>query len=111
MLVESADVTNPKVIRSSVGAMFQVPWIKVSREEIDSFIKQIGRRVYRLEKTESSKPLSEINIPDPVVLIAGSEGTGIQVDVHGVAVAVEHDSRLESLNVGHALAIALHSRK
>ena len=106
ILVESADVTSPKVVRASVGALFQAPWIVVSREDAFDAILAFDRPVYRLEQGNASA-LNDHHVP-PRVLIAGSEGHGIQLDVLGESISISHNPILESLNVGHALAIVLH---
>lgn len=108
VLVESADVTNPKVVRSSVGAMFSVPWMNVPRGEAVEFIGALGRPVYRLEmEGEGPNAIEE----GPVVIIAGSEGSGISLDVKGTSITIPHDESLESLNVGNAVAIILGVRQ
>ncbi len=107
ILIDSADVTNEKVIRSSVGAMFHVPWIRVSEKQSASLFKDIDRPIYRLEKKKGSADIQKVQIKKPVLLLAGSEGQGIRSRIKGTSVHIAHDSALESLNVGHALAIAL----
>ena len=107
VLVESADVSSPKVIRSSVGAMFQVPWVTVARGEAEEYVVGLKRDVYRLEKDEGAKDIVKAKMKKPLVLVAGSEGKGIVLGLEGESVYIDHDEALESLNVGHALAIAL----
>ncbi len=110
ILVESADVTSPKVIRSSAGAMFSVPWMDVARADAPAFIKALDRPVYRLERKDDAKEITTIAIEHPIVLMVGSEGQGIHLDIDGTPVMIAHNDALESLNVGHALAIALFLR-
>jgi len=108
LLIESADVTSPKVIRSSAGAIFLVPWMKVAREDAEGFISKLERPVYRLEKRDGSQLLGQVEMEKPFVLIAGSEGSGIQLAVDAPSVHIGHAAALDSLNVANALAIALH---
>lgn len=107
LLIESADVTSPKVIRSSVGAMFQVPWGTVSRSEAKMYFEDLDRDIYRLEKVKGAEDMSSAIVNLPILLIAGSEGTGIQLDGDWKSIFIKHNESLESLNVGHAVAIAL----
>lgn len=109
VLIESADVTNPKVIRSSVGAMFQVPWMKIERDDAEKFITHLKRPVYRLEKTDDSESFDR-DYEKEIILIAGSEGSGIMLDIEGTSIMIPHDEKLESLNVGHAVGIVLTTR-
>lgn len=107
ILIESADVTSPKVIRSSVGALFQVPWQIVPRSDAIERIHSLNRPIIRLElRGERVTKFTR----DPVVIIAGSEGNGITLDIMGTSVAIPHNPALESLNVTHALAIILSQR-
>lgn len=110
LLIESADVTNPKVVRSSVGAVFQVPWLVVPRSDAETVISALGRPIFRLEKTISAEPIRVLASPEPSILIAGSEGSGIQLTIGERSVMIQHHKMLESLNVTHALAIALYER-
>lgn len=107
ILIDSVDVSSPKVIRSSAGAMFLVPWVEINRKEIKKLIKQANRPVYRLEKREKSI-IFDNKIKTPAILVAGSEGHGISDDIEGISVFLNHDSKLESLNVSQALAIAMY---
>jgi len=107
ILIDSADVTSPKVIRSSVGAMFQVPWLHVSDAEAQKIIKDLKLPIYRLEKKKDALDLKKAKCKKPLILIAGSEGRGIQSKIKGDSIFIAHNDKLESLNVGHSLAIAL----
>ena len=110
ILVESAEVSSPKVIRSSAGAFFNFPWIKMSKQEVRPYLLNSGRPIFRLEKRAESQPISVIKDVQEAFLLAGSEGSGIKLKVDGQSVVVEHHPHLESLNVGQALAIVLHQR-
>lgn len=110
ILIESADPASPKVIRSSAGALFHLPWMRMSRAEAHGFLTDLDRPIYRLEKNDASVSIDKMS-KEPIALIAGSEGQGIELTIPGESVAIAHDPRIESLNVGTALAIALHARK
>ncbi len=108
VLVESADPASPKVIRSSAGAMFNVPWMQATKDRAISQIKEFDRPVYRLENKKGAKEFSSNKIEKPLILIVGSEGSGIKSNIKGQSIYIKHDNKLESLNVGQALAIALY---
>lgn len=107
LLIDSVDVTNPKVVRSSVGSLFHVPWVNVSRAEADDVIAALKRPVYRLEK--GGDPPETMDA-EQIVLLVGSEGNGLKLETGGTSITIPHDDALESLNVGHAVAIALYAR-
>ncbi len=113
VLIESADITSPKVVRSSVGAMFFVPWIECTRSEADDLIQTIKRPIYRLEAKKDATSISVASVKKlekDIIIIAGSEGLGIKLSTSGASLKIPHSSSLESLNVGHSLAILLAMR-
>ncbi|MDP2631405.1 MAG: RNA methyltransferase [Candidatus Uhrbacteria bacterium] len=110
LLIESADTTSPKVVRSSSGAIFLVPWMNVARDKAESTIKNLKRDIFRLEITDSALTLDAIETNEPAVIIAGSEGSGIKLEIEAPSVKISHSTKIESLNVANALAIALHAR-
>lgn len=107
VLVESADITSSKVIRSSVGTLFQVPWLRFARKDAVDTLATLGRPIYRLEKVSGARLFNAKKMQRPCLFVAGSEGGGIRLDVAGKSVVIPHNDKLESLNVGHALAIVL----
>ncbi len=109
LLVESAEVTNPKVVRASASAILRTPWMTVSREDAGALIASFHRTVYRLELRDGAVLPSDIR-KEPCVIIAGSEGKGITLPVAGISVGIPHHAALESLNVGVATSILLYER-
>lgn len=109
ILIDSADPAGPKVIRASAGAMFQAPWIEMREHEAYELFQREVRAIYRLEKRKGSRALSKIDLQTPMFLVVGSEGSGIRLNVESPSIHIEHDKKLESLNVASALAIVLFS--
>ncbi len=109
LLVESADPASPKVIRSSAGGLFHVPWMSMKRPEVSKFLYQASRRIYRLEKSDDFVDADSIDSDARIAIVVGSEGSGIQMDLHAPSLSIGHNESLESLNVGHAVAIAMYS--
>ncbi|HNW56006.1 MAG TPA: RNA methyltransferase [bacterium] len=110
LLYRCVDPGNPKVIRSSAGTIFQVPWQEASLEEITSICQKTNRPIFRLEKTKQAKILNIKDgqqLPKDIILLAGSEGQGITLPLAGESLAIEHAATVESLNVATAVAIAL----
>ncbi len=107
--VESADITSSKVVRASAGALFHVPWISLTRNKAVEYITQLERPIYRIEKRPESQALQQVTIESRPLIILGSEGRGITMDMPGTSLVIEHNESLESLNVTHAAAIALYS--
>jgi RNA methyltransferase, TrmH family len=107
LLVESAEVTNPKTVRSSASAILRVPWRQVHRDDAAEVIAAFHRPVFKLELKKGAVTPAEISKKDRI-LIAGNEGRGIKLPVNGTSVAIPHDPALESLNVAMATSIVLY---
>mgnify|MGYP001585410326 FL=1 len=110
ILVESAEVTNPKTVRSSASAMLRVPWMTVSRADAGQMITSLGRPIFRLELTDNAIGLPQMPV-GPSVIIAGNEGAGITLPIPGTSVRIPIDAALESLNVGIATSLALYEQR
>jgi TrmH family RNA methyltransferase len=110
ILIESADPTNPKTVRSSASAILRVPWVTVPRGEAEEYIVSLARPIYRLELTHHTILPKDIASGD-VVLIAGSEGQGIRLDIEGTSVKIPQQRALESLNVAMAVGMVLYERE
>lgn len=112
ILIESADPSAPKVLRASAGAVFHVPWLCMPRLGAQGRLAALGLPVIRLEAhkgkrsaTASSKYISKL--PSKFLLMAGSEGQGITLNIPGTSLSIPHNQKLESLNVAQAVAIIL----
>ena len=110
VLIESADPTNPKTVRSSASAILRVPYVTVHRRDAEEFVTSLARPVYRLELTQHTILPKDI-APGDVTLIAGSEGQGIRLDIEGASVKIPHQKALESLNVAMAVGMVLYERE
>jgi len=109
ILIESADPTNTKAIRSSAGSVFLAPWKIVSRTEINNVLNNFDRPIYRLEKRDGAIPIQDVE-RDPSIVIIGSEGNGIHMSINAQSIFIPHSEKLESLSVSHAVAILLEKR-
>ncbi|MDO8571927.1 MAG: RNA methyltransferase [bacterium] len=113
LLIECADPSSPKGIRSSAGALFSVSWVQLKRSEVTHFAIHINRPIYRLEKKKDAIILDHASVKkfgEKILIIAGSEGSGIHLDISGTSLEIPHNPSLESLNVAHSLAILLYER-
>jgi tRNA G18 (ribose-2'-O)-methylase SpoU len=88
--------------------VLSTPWKEAKREEVLNFIAGLNRPIYRLEHKKDAITPSAMFKGGKQVLIAGSEGKGIRLDVEGQSVAIPHSRELESLNVGVAASIVLY---
>lgn len=110
VMIESADATNTKVVRSSAGALFGVPWIEMNRKDAMTWLAQSSRDVLRLENKENAIEHHQQSTK-PAIIIAGSEGSGIQLTFDAPSLRVSHQEALESLNVAQAVTVVLAFRR
>ena len=111
LTADSADLYNPKTVRSAMGSLFRVKASIVS--DLSAFIGLLqgaGRRVYAAELTDSASSLSELGIKGRDVVIIGNEGHGIPMEISERAdgsVYIPISQNTESLNASVAAGILM----
>lgn len=107
----SVDAFNPKVVRSSAGAMFALPFIEdISIEDAVAECRGNGLKVFALSADGDMK-LGEVDFRKPSAVLLGNEANGLSEDVEDAAdhvVSIPMDVKSESLNVAIACAITLY---
>ena len=109
----TADLTNPKVIRSAMGASFRLPAVAATPEEFLAWA--------RLQRAELWVADSSGETPDrllrgrtdraPLALVLGNEGAGVSPTLDAAAdrrIAIPLSGTVESLNVAVAAGILLY---
>jgi len=105
----TAELTNPKVIRGSMGALFKFP--AVSTDEPAFLEWSRASRLTIWATAADGVPLDRPDRPDRLALVAGNEGAGVGPGLSAAAqrrVAIRLVPGAESLNVAIAAAILLH---
>ena len=106
---DSADLYNPKTVRSAMGSLFRVKCTVVS--DILECVRQIqknNRRVFAAELSAAAVPLSEISLNGSDVFIIGNEGHGVSSDLSMIcdkSVFLPISKNTESLNASVAASI------
>jgi TrmH family RNA methyltransferase len=93
-----ADVTGPRALRASAGAIFRVA--------VTRFDEMQGRRIAL--DAHAGTPLSEIDLTPPLVLILGAEREGLPALEGAERATIPLPGDAESLNVAMAGSIALY---
>lgn len=109
LLKGTADLTNPKVIRSGMGATFRLPAARTTEGELAKWISQNDVTVWAAATVGT--PLSRLSPPERLAVVVGNEGAGVRPFVRSLAqqqVAVPLARGAESLNVAVAAGIILH---
>ena len=93
-----ADVTGPRALRASAGAVFRVP--------LGRFDEAPGRRVAL--DAHAGKPLGQVDLTPPLVLVLGAERDGLPELGSAERATIPLPGDAESLNVAMAGTIALY---
>jgi TrmH family RNA methyltransferase len=99
---DTVDVTNPKVVRASAGALFLLPVIApLELADLPAFgLRTLGTSSRR------GRPYDAVDLTGPVAIVVGNEARGLPdhapVDEW---VTIPHAGRAESLNVAMATAV------
>lgn len=107
----SVDVTNPKTVRASAGALFHVPVVEGGEpEEVLAVFGDLGLLRIGAVARGGERP-DRVELTRPVALVFGNESWGIPVSVAALLdrlVTIPMAGRAESLNLAMAASILLY---
>lgn len=108
---ESADLYNPKTVRSTAGSIFHLP-LAVNQEAAATFeeLRKGGYRIYAADSHEG-ETVWEVEWADKVALVMGNEAWGIpepEEELADIRVRIPIAGKAESLNVAVAAAVILY---
>lgn len=104
----SADVYNPKVIRSTMGSIFRMPYIYV--DDLPKTLKQLtecGIQTYAAH-LRGKRNYDEFDYTKPTAFLIGNEGNGLTAEVAdaaGTYVLIPMKGEVESMNAATSAAI------
>ncbi len=109
----TAEVTGPKALRGSMGALFRLPTVPA---DPPALLAWAGAREVELWVAETGgEPIARPAVPRgrraPVALVVGNEGAGVDAEIGAAAarrVGIPLAPGTESLNVAAAAAILLY---
>lgn len=105
----AADAFDPKTIRSSMGAIFSLPFHYY--DSFDEYQKEMGARHYYPFMLQAKTRLPDLKKEKPYSLIFGNEATGLDASFLsvGTPVIIPQSSSVDSLNLDNAVSIAIYS--
>ena len=107
-----ADPFYRRCVRVSMGAVLTIPIARSSRWPGDvELLKTSGFRVVAMTPDSGARDIREVEPVAKVAVMLGSEATGLTAEALAAAdelVRIPQAAGMDSLNVGHAAAIALH---
>jgi len=105
----TAELTNPKVLRGSMGALFRLPAVSATDAECLAWIERVGAALWITDST-GERPGGQ-RLTAPVALVLGNEGAGIRPDLERASsrrLSIPLSAGVESLNVAVAAGILLY---
>jgi tRNA G18 (ribose-2'-O)-methylase SpoU len=108
-----ADPLYRRAIRTSMGAVFSLPWTRIAWRDGPAMLRDLGFLLVAFTPAEDAVPLPELD-PEafPRAAIAlGTEGTGLSgfwLEAADVRVRIPIESGIDSLNVAAAAAVAFY---
>lgn len=106
---ESADIYNPKCVRSSVGNLWKIPVVYIKEfKELQELFSDYSR-IATLPRAQTY--LKDFEAKEPFVVMFGSEADGLSdelVDFADKEVKIEMASAVESLNLSVSCAVVLY---
>lgn len=111
---ESVDIFNPKVIRSTMGAIYRVPFLYV--QDFYGLLKDLKQQeiaVYAAHLAGSVE-YDTVEYPKKLALMIGNEANGLTEQAAELAtsrIRIPMEGKVESLNAGVAAAILMYETK
>lgn len=106
-----ADPFSRRAVRVSMGEILHLPVVRCERWPSPiEYLASVGFETWALTPAPEANSLFDMGMPDKVALVAGAEGPGL---TEAARRATQFDVRIpmhrgvDSLNLGHALAIAM----
>ncbi len=107
-----ADPLYRRAIRTSMGAVFSVPWTRIDWAEGGGVIRTAGLSLVALTPSVDAVVIDQLVPPRRIALVLGSEGAGLStrwLEAADVRVRIPMHAGVDSLNVAAAAAIALYT--
>ncbi len=110
----SVDVYNPKVVRSTMGALFRMPIIYVPG--FTELVRKLGNDGWNTIATHLAATIdfTQADYSGKTAVLIGNEGNGLTEETSSAAktkVIIPMDGRVESLNAGIAAALMMYEIK
>ena len=107
----TADVYSNKVLRATVGTVFEIPVIYAKdQSELISLLKDSGKRI-AVTEVDRGVPYYETDLSKGIALVIGNEGAGVSdelIDLADIRVTIPMKGHIESLNAAVAAAILMY---
>lgn len=107
----TCDVFSPKVLRSTAGMIFDIPFVYVDNaNELRKILSNNGKRIV-VTTVEGGRPYYSEDLSQGIALVIGNEGNGVSdeiLDIADVRVTIPMNGNIESLNAAVSAAILMY---
>lgn len=102
-----ADIFDPKVVRSTMGAIFQINFKYY--ESLEAYLKEFPNHHIYTFMLDGAKDIREVKFEEPFSMIQGNESKGLPENLKnlGQSVYIPQSKDIDSLNLSVATAIGL----
>ena len=109
ILEDSADIFNPKVVRASMGAIFFLPAVKMTRTEFLNAMKKFDIEILSAALDSTAEIYYKHNFKKKSAVVFGSEAEGVSAEILSSSkkIYIPMTGRAESLNVATAAGIII----
>lgn len=104
------DAYSPKVVRSTMSSIFNIPIFEKSDEVLDE-LKNNGYKIYTGALCDDATELFSCNLKGRAVLVVGNEGNGVRPEIikkSDVVIKIPMKGKAESLNVSVSAAVLMY---
>lgn len=101
------DIFDPKAVRASMGAMFQIRFHYY--DSFEDYLKEHHHHIYCL-MLKGATSIHHIEKKEPYSVVFGNESSGLPDEFlnYGKSVLIPHTNHIDSLNLSMALGITLY---
>src|SRR5574344_472484 len=107
---ETAELYNPKCVRSAVGNLWKIPVVEVKNvKDLEKF--ENYEKIATLPKSIDTVNAKDLTASKPYILMFGSEADGLSDELINLStkkVTIEMNSKVESLNLSMSVGILLY---
>ena len=107
---ETADIYNPKTIRSAVGNIFKIPFITI--KDINEAKKLLPNHKFyaTVVPQKNTTNITQLSLPSKAVIMFGSEASGLSNNARTISdekITIPISKNVESLNLSTAVTICI----